>query len=175
MAYVASCWDALAHLSGLMPGLKYMEIGVGAGDSARVVIHHGDPRELVLFDNWGAEYGGRGYGSEQPVSELLKPYKGTQITFVNGDSKDTVPKYPDEDFDLIFVDGDHSFAGCWADMSNAWPKLKVQGFMVIDDMNLHPELRDCVQKFLRETPGCGLVDMVLSKVNGHAVITKVGQ
>jgi len=155
-----------------MPGLKYMEIGVGAGDSARVVLHHGDPRELHLFDNWSADWGGRGYGNEKTVAALLSAYTGTHITFVNGDSKQTVPPYPETDFDLIFVDGDHSYEGCNADMHNAWPKLKLKGFMIIDDMNLHPYLRDCVQAFLKK-PGVGLVDMVLGKVNGHAVLIKL--
>ena len=34
-------------------------------------------------------------------------------------------EFDDELFDMIFIDGDHSYEGCKADLENWWPKIKV--------------------------------------------------
>ena len=44
-------------------------------------------------------------------------------------------------FDLIYVDGDHSPLGCLHDLFLTYPLLSPSGFLVVDDMDWHPELR----------------------------------
>ena len=40
---------------------------------------------------------------------------------------------PDDSCDFIYVDGDHSYAGCLADIKAYWPKVKVGGIMAGHD------------------------------------------
>jgi predicted O-methyltransferase YrrM len=57
---------------------------------------------------------------------------GTNVELVVGDSQRT--SYPDvHDIDLLFVDGDHSYDGCLADLRNWYPKLAPGGHVVLHD------------------------------------------
>tara|TARA_Y100000593_G_scaffold89252_1_gene173127 strand:+ start:544 stop:1155 length:612 start_codon:yes stop_codon:yes gene_type:complete len=40
------------------------------------------------------------------------------------DDESVINEFNDETFDLIFIDGDHSYEGCKADLENWWPKVK---------------------------------------------------
>jgi hypothetical protein len=48
-------------------------------------------------------------------------------------SHEAVANFPDEYFDLIYIDGDHTFDGCYRDMQNWWAKLKSGKYFVGDD------------------------------------------
>lgn len=49
-------------------------------------------------------------------------------------SKDSRTYEPPEPFDLIFIDGDHSFEGCLADVARYVPKyLKPGGYFILHD------------------------------------------
>ena len=41
--------------------------------------------------------------------------------------------FNDDSLDFVFVDGDHSYEGCKADIEAWWPKLKKGGIMSGDD------------------------------------------
>jgi len=73
------------------------------------------------------------------VSRELKKigYKGN-ITYINGDSHKLIPKYfkdnPNEFFDIITVDGDHSADGASLDLRDVLPHLKIGGVVIFDDI-----------------------------------------
>lgn len=48
-------------------------------------------------------------------------------------SHEAVKNFPDEYFDLIYIDADHTFDGCYRDMINWWPKVKKGRFFTGDD------------------------------------------
>jgi predicted O-methyltransferase YrrM len=57
--------------------------------------------------------------------------------------------------DLVFVDGDHSYEGCKADMVDYTPKIKAGGWMVIHDYHrggggAFPGIRDAVHELWGE-------------------------
>lgn len=70
------------------------------------------------------------------------------IVEVQGDSSASAALYPDDHFDIVFVDGDHSTDGCFADMRAWWPKCK--GTMIGHDRE-HPGVRGALLRFVRET------------------------
>lgn len=50
-------------------------------------------------------------------------------------TSDCFALFPNESFDLIYIDADHSYAACLADLVNAYPKLKKGGIFAVHDMH----------------------------------------
>lgn len=70
-------------------------------------------------------------------------------------TSDCFALFPDEMFDLIYIDADHSYAACFRDLTNAYPKLKRDGILAVHDMhwggkapdefyNVHEAVRDFI-------------------------------
>lgn len=57
-------------------------------------------------------------------------------------------------YDLINVDGDHSFAGALKDCRNCWPLLKTGGLMLVDDMSF-AEVGPAIHEFIKEREAAG--------------------
>lgn len=55
------------------------------------------------------------------------------LTKVQGNSRETHAVHENESLDYVFVDGDHSYEGALADLTNFWPKLKPDGLMAVQD------------------------------------------
>lgn len=102
---------------------------------------------LFLFDNWSYK-GGEG-GRERIVKLLDEGFQTGSYELIAGDSKETLPRFFDstprkqfprgynrEDrIDLVFIDGDHSWNGAWADICNVHGHYKI---LVCHDL-FHPE------------------------------------
>ena len=75
----------------------------------------------------------------------LKP----NLRLIVGDSQKT--KYPEIDkYDLLFIDADHSFEGCYNDLNNWWDDLEPGGHVVCHDCYLGAGTYDAVLEFTRE-------------------------
>jgi predicted O-methyltransferase YrrM len=126
---------------------NYLEIGVRRGRSMAMVASQVPDCRIVGFDIWMDNYA----GMENPGPSLVREelarvgYAGS-VEFIDGDSKETVPAYftahPNEYFDLITVDGDHSTEGARRDLQNVKPRVKIGGALVFDDIShyMHPTL-----------------------------------
>ena len=137
---------------------SYLEIGTRDGDSLRVVAEAAKSlNRVVCCDTWGNEYGGSGRGSATHIQNMLSAvgYSGA-LTCLTGDSKATVPALT-ETFDLVLVDGDHSYAGGMADLVNTWPLVASGGCVAFHDIThpAHMDLLHCFSEFVasRETLG----------------------
>jgi predicted O-methyltransferase YrrM len=51
-------------------------------------------------------------------------------------TKNFANKYPKKKYDLIYLDGDHSYKGAKLDLKLFWPKLNKDGFMCFHDIHL---------------------------------------
>jgi predicted O-methyltransferase YrrM len=72
---------------------------------------------------------------------------GQNLNLIVGDSQKT--SYPQVgQYDLLFIDGDHSFQGCLNDLENWWPALERGGQVVLHDCYLGNEVQDAVVEFL---------------------------
>lgn len=138
---------------------SYLEIGTREGDSLRVVLENSSStlESICCADMWGSDYGGSGRGSHWHIEKMLDlfGYEGRR-TFLNGNSRETVPKLVHSHanaFDLILVDGDHSYAGGMADLENVWPLVKPGGCVVFHDIThpAHPDLMACFDAFVMKT------------------------
>ena len=107
------------------------EIGVFAGRNFLRMIEH-KPQIAVAVDAWIDDgtfsHNDSGFSQEQ----LNKEYKRFMIRLADKPfakvyreySSDAVKHFPDEYFDLIYIDGDHTYAGCISDIENWYPKVK---------------------------------------------------
>ncbi len=136
-------YDALDIAARLVQAESYLEIGVLDGGSLFSVLHSA-PRlsRLVLCDifaddwmKWGPGNNGAPAGSHAHIDKILAdwPYLG-QVEFLVGDSHELIPLLPRSvQFDLIFVDGGHSYEDAIRDFKNVWPLCRIGGLIVFDD------------------------------------------
>ena len=116
--------------------LSYLELGTQDGGSADAALKSGTVDMAVLIDTWGEDYGGTNRGSPDFVIQRLGAELMRNTIILTGDTKTIAPLIAHK-FDVIFVDADHSEAGCLADMENALKLLCENGMLLVDDTD-HP-------------------------------------
>lgn len=113
--------------------VSYLEIGCNEGHSLYRILETGLVREAVAIDTWGNKHGGTNRGSPAHVVELLGSM-ASLVRLVTGNSQEVLPQLSGE-FDVIFVDGDHSRTGALLDLTNSLPLLSADGYIVVDDID----------------------------------------
>ena len=151
----ASLYRYLTYHCVHYPVRHYLEIGTRDGDSLRVVLENTSGLQSVwVADMWGTDYGGSGRGNHQHIDQLLDDFNfDGRRAFLDGNSRDTIPALmPEkaETFELVLVDGDHSFDGGMADLLNVWPLVKPGGAVVFHDIThpAHLDLQRCFDEFV---------------------------
>lgn len=121
---------------------KVAEIGFNAGHSVQIFFDNCEDVEVLSFDLNEHHY------TKVGVEFMKRKFK-ERFKFIAGDSKEVVPEYtsnnPDDKYDLIYVDGDHRFEGCYTDLINC-QKLATRDTIVWVD--------DCVEEVLRAVNTC---------------------
>jgi hypothetical protein len=150
--------DINTVLIGLARRLRpesYLEIGVRRGRSMAMLASHAPECRIVGFDLWISDYAGMENPGPQHVrNELVRLGHTGALELVTGNSRETIPQWfaehPEDFFDIITVDGDHSSEGARIDLENVLPRLKIGGALVFDDISnqWHPELVDVWNDFL---------------------------
>ena len=165
----------LRKLSKRYEPISYLEIGVREGDSLRAVLKGHHPSRIVLCDTWKDFYGGTNRGSGHHIERLLKDlkYKGF-LTIFSESSHTAIPKIRDT-FDMITVDGDHTYNGALTDLRTCWSILNTDGILVFDDVihKSHKYLKDCIENFIREVSDeCVILEKNYKDDNGIVVLMK---
>jgi len=84
--------------------------------------------------------------------------RGGSVTFVEGETRDTLPQYRfEEELDLVLLDGPHAYPMPQVEFAYCFPKLRVGGWLVLDDVQI-PSVYELV-RFLKREP-----DVVLEEV-----------
>ena len=121
------------------------EIGVWAGDFSHVILDRSSPTELHLIDPWiympdreGPRYGQRLDGGQAFMDDLYERvttrFASTPaITVHRQTSVEATSAFPNEYFDWIYLDADHSYESTQADIEAWLPKVKRGGFIAGDD------------------------------------------
>jgi hypothetical protein len=134
--------DIQEHLPRLFEAAKgsCLEIGVRGGISTSALLAGVE------------EHGGQLYSID--INDCREVFRGhPQWSFFWADSKkilDHVEVSPGGEFDLAFIDGDHTYEGALADLRNFGPKAKV--ILVHDtDAPDYPGVRKAVEQFCADT------------------------
>lgn len=166
--------DALISICKNRSPKKYLEIGVCAGESLRCVLENSNPHPklITLCDDWTIHYNGYYFTSFDHIKKLLNnlKYKGKK-ELLNGNSHILLPRIQTK-YDLILIDGDHSYNGALIDLIDTWLILEKGGLIVLDDVgNLdEPQVYECFKEFYKITR-CKIVYINRDKKNGVVVIT----
>ena len=151
------------------------EIGVYWGVFSRLILKRVEPEMLHLIDPWRyqpdpsldkALHGGVA-GSQKRMDEIhdnVVRHLGRRrnVTIHRAPSLIAVNQFPDNYFDWIYVDGDHSYEGATADLEQYRSKVKTGGFVVGDDYARNPNgrMKDSVTQAVDGVIARGLYDEV---------------
>lgn len=112
------------------PVKRVLEIGFNAGHSAELVLETNPDAFLVSFD-----VGSHAYVPH--AKEIIDELYPDRHVLVLGDSRLTIPEfvaqYPTARFDVIFIDGGHSYEVVRADLENCAALAHDQTIVIMDD------------------------------------------
>ena len=137
------------------PGDSVLEIGVFRGDFAKDLLAR-NPRRLVLCDPWdGVNVSGDADGNhveavdlEQAYQQLLRTYNGDlRVFLLRGRSPGILSVIPSESLQFIYIDGDHSYQGCKADLEEAWRLVAPGGWICGHDYEMNAAKTSAVYDF----------------------------
>ena len=126
------------HLGKLFNQLRLFgkgaEIGVQAGEYSQLLRNTWKGEELYLIDRWkyDPDYKDIANVSDEKHRQLYfsviqKFADDYSVYIIRKDSIEASKQFPDEFFDWIYLDADHSFEGCSNDIEAWYPKLKKGG------------------------------------------------
>ena len=125
--------EEAAELARLAEGRRVLEIGSAHGFSA-VTMALGGAEHVTAIDNHA---GNTWLGDTRSVMERNLAAAGVadKVTIVQADSRAGLAALGEQGakFGLIFIDGDHSFAGATADISGALPLLDTGAVLAVHD------------------------------------------
>ncbi len=118
------------------------EVGVFAGRNFGRMIEH-KPKIAIGVDIWKNDEIYEHNDSKLPQESLDKLYSDLIKRFADKPYVKLIREYsslaaahfPDEYFDLIYIDGDHTYQGTMDDLMAWYPKLKKGKFFTGDDYN----------------------------------------
>lgn len=145
--------------------LNFLQVGAFTGDASKWLLENvltNETSKLTDVDTWR--------GSNEPEHEefdwsdveetynkTIEPYKD-KVTKVKSDSVQFLKTQPFFSYDFIYIDGDHTALGVFADAVGAWPLLKPYGLMAFDDRTWQGETpehspKKGIEKFLQFCDG----------------------
>ena len=122
----------------------YAEIGVFKGEFSDFLLTTLNPKQLVLFDLFDGTCGsgdvdGNNFCNTNMANEFntIMNWNNQAIVLKKGDSSSQLDLFENEYFDMIYIDGDHSYEGCKKDLDIAIKKVKKGGYIMGHDYEMN--------------------------------------
>lgn len=158
---------AILERIGHIPEPKVAEVGVFAGDlSSRLLARH-KGLHLTMIDSWGEGFGADYLASSDYHANMhrvdhemfYEQARNSVRAFADravihrGRSDQMCARIPDRTLDLAFIDADHTYDGCKADLAAYYPKVKPGGIIAghdyaNDDWEFGPTVKRAVDEFI---------------------------
>jgi hypothetical protein len=131
--------DRVRMLERLPKGGVAIELGVLAGDFSERILRIVRPERLELVDLFNAV---DSPGRERFVPATHQAYverrfareiADGRVVIRRGLSWEILESFPDETFDLVYIDADHSYPAVRRDLLAALPKTKPSGHIALND------------------------------------------
>lgn len=110
--------------------LKMLEIGSLLGESARILAKHGN---VLCIDVWDYENG---------LQTFLHNTQHLNVSHIQGSSMQVLPTLKTGDYDLAYVDGEHTYPIVHSDMIQARRLVHDSGIICGDDLEKQIETED---------------------------------
>ena len=144
----------------LSEGLVMCEIGVFKGEFSEILLNT-NPKELHLIDPFeGPMYSGDKDGQNivwtnlsEDFERLTNKYKeDSRVVLHKGYSQNVLETFVDSYFDLIYIDGDHTYQAVKSDLNTAKRKVTEGGLICGHDFTniSFPQVVQAVYEFCQE-------------------------
>lgn len=145
----------------LKPKMVGCELGVFAGDFSKKLLET-KPDLLFMVDLFQGTWTSGDHGYEdvgiktvnlnETYHQLCAVYHDNpSVKVVKSDSVEFMDKMPNEYFDFVYIDGDHSYEGVLRDINSAYPKVKRGGWIMGHDYcPLFHGVMEAADEFCRE-------------------------
>lgn len=138
--------EMIVYYSNTIKYPKILEIGIFRGDFFNFIFNNCNPQKLDGVDIFsgitcsGDENGNNVINYDIGLSfiELIEKYKNySNIKLHKSDSVSYLNSVEDEYYDIIYIDGDHSYNGVKRDLEVAFKKIKNKGFIMGHDYEMN--------------------------------------
>lgn len=179
---VLECRPTLGHYQGLIDFAKWFpeggivaEIGSYAGESAKVFLDHGKVKVLFCIDPWEGGYDDRDIASNSNMRRIEGLFDQRLSSYhnfvkVKKKSEDAASMFPDEFFDVVYIDGNHKYEAVKQDILTYLPKVKKGGFLAGHDLNVSEVERAILDTVGR--PWAAFADFSWMHIKGQTEIRK---
>jgi predicted O-methyltransferase YrrM/MoaA/NifB/PqqE/SkfB family radical SAM enzyme len=144
---------------------NYLEIGSMCGIIAMSLAEKYPGRQFTCVDAFVSGHGTIA-GEKETFLRNLREHNLKNVGLIEGDSLGVVPTLSGP-FDVIFIDGNHSYEYVFRDALNCWRLLAPNGFIVFHDYGCVEETTQAVNQFLSQTGA-----QPIEKVSSVAVLCK---
>ena len=136
-----TCWEYNYAISKAIQPKSYLEIGCRYGGS--LVPSMIASEELEYAEAWDIEQYGDNAISSANVRQYYTGHAKWEINKINSQEIQELPRW----FDLIFIDGDHSYEGKMHDLRMTVGKCK---YVFIDDASYLVDVKRAIYTFIDE-------------------------
>lgn len=140
---------------------NYLEIGSMCGIIAMSLAEKYPTRHFTCVDAFVSGHGTIA-GEKETFLRNLRTHNLKNVELIEGDSLEVVPTISGL-FDVVFIDGNHSYEYVFGDALNCRRLLAPGGFIVFHDYDYVEETTQAVNQFLKET-GAQAVEKVSSTI-----------
>ncbi|HNP17403.1 MAG TPA: class I SAM-dependent methyltransferase [Fulvivirga sp.] len=138
--------DRYQALKCLPLGGKIAEIGVLGGDLSDWFLTNLKPIELHLFDLYNcADFPGKDRFNKRHhekfiLDRFVEQINKGQVVIKKGLSWDMMGTYPDNYFDIIYIDAAHDYYSVQKDLNQSLLKIKPEGYIIMNDYIMYDHL-----------------------------------
>lgn len=150
--------DKMRELIAPMSGSRILEIGTGWAESAKFFSELKPDWNVYTIDAFGLYGDGRIYSEwDHEKVKNINQSLGKNVIQILGNSAVIPWELP---IDVLFIDGDHTEEGCYADW-NRYSKFVVSGgIIILDDYNQPNNSANGVKKVAERIMGMGNYELI---------------